>query len=196
MGPIHRTAKLATVAATPTGLLQSWRGGNQDALNGLMALLYDELTRIAHGAMGAERHDHTLQTRALVHEAYLRLIDAEVEIRDRAHFLALAARTMRRVLTDHARARVRVKRGGARVRVSVTDLPAPDTAVDYLDLENAMTRLESQDARAAQVLELHFYGGLDYDETAEALGISRATVDRDLRLGKAWLRRELRVEAG
>jgi len=187
MGPIHRTA-------TPTALLTSWRGGSQDALNGLMAVLYDELARIARGAMGAERRDHTLQTRALVHEAYLRLIDADVEIRDRAHFLALAARTMRRVLTDHARARVRVKRGGARVRVSLTELPAPGGAIDYLDLEHAMTRLETQDARAARVLELHFYGGLDYDETAEALGISRATVDRDLRLGKAWLRRELRVE--
>lgn len=158
-----------------------------------MPLLYDELARIARGAMSAERRDHTLQTRALVHEAYLRLIDADVEIRDRAHFLALAARTMRRVLTDHARARNRVKRGGERVRISVTDLPAPDT-MDYLDLERAMTRLEAQDARAARVLELHFYGGLDYDETAEAIGISRATVDRDLRLGKAWLRRELRVE--
>jgi len=158
-----------------------------------MPLLYDELARIAHGAMSAERRDHTLQTRALVHEVYLRLIDADVEIRDRAHFLALAARTMRRVLTDYARARNRVKRGGERVRISATDLPAPGT-MDYLDLERAMTRLEAQDARAARVLELHFYGGLDYDETAEAIGISRATVDRDLRLGKAWLRRELEAE--
>jgi RNA polymerase sigma factor (TIGR02999 family) len=160
-----------------------------------MPLLYDELARIAHGALSAERRDHTLQTRALVHEAYLRLVDAEVAVHDRAHFLALAARTMRRVLTDHARARRRVKRGGERVRVSITDLPAPDTAVDYLDLESALTRFEAQDARAARVLELHFYGGLDYAETAEALGISRATVDRDLRLGKAWLRRELQLEA-
>jgi len=197
MGPIHRTASARRVAvATPTALLQSWRGGDHDALDGLMSLLYDELARIARGAMGCERPDHTLQTSALVHEAYLRLVDADVDVHDRAHFLALAARTMRRVLTDHARARGRVKRGGERVRVSITELPAPDSGVDYLDLEAALTRLEAQDARAAQVLELHFYGGLDYAETAEALGISRATVDRDLRLGKAWLRRELQVEAG
>ncbi len=179
---------------SPTALLRSWRGGDAEALDRLMPLVYDELARIAHGALSAERRDHTLQTRALVHEAYLRLIDADVEIQDRAHFMALAARTMRRVLTNHARARQRVKRGGERVRISLTDLPAADAGVDYLDLEAALTRLQAQDPRAAQAVEMHFYGGLDYDETATALGVSRATVVRDLRLGNAWLRREFRID--
>ena len=107
--------------ATPTALLKSWCAGDREALDRLVPLLYDELARIARGAMSAERRDHTLQTRALVHEAYLRLIDAGVESRDRAHFLALAARTMRRVLTDHARKRHRVKRGGPRISVPLTD---------------------------------------------------------------------------
>ena len=181
--------------ATPTALLKSWCAGDREALDRLVPLLYDELSRIARGAMSVERRDHTLQTRALVHEAYLRLIDAGVEYRDRVHFLALAARTMRRVLADHARSRHRVKRGGPRIRVSLTDVAEqlPDGGFDYIELDEALTRLEAQDERKARVVELHFYGGLDYDEAAEALGVSRATVSSDLRLAKAWLRRELGV---
>jgi RNA polymerase sigma-70 factor (ECF subfamily) len=182
--------------ANPTTLLKSWRGGSREALDRLLPLLYDELSRIAHGAMGAERRDHTLQTRALIHEAYLRLIDADVDWRNRAHFLALASRTMRRVLTDHARAKHREKRGGAdQVKVPLTGLnvAGPDSSVEFLELEEALARLEAQDERKARVVEMHFYGGLNYEETAEALGISAATVDRDLRLAKAWLRRELKV---
>ena len=181
--------------ATPTALLKSWRGGDRGALDRLMPLVYDELSGIARGALSAERPDHTLQTRALVHEAYLRLVDAEVDFVDRAHFFALAARTMRRVLTDHARARQRDKRGGDMIRVPLTDLPAPqpDSAIDLLQLDAALTKLEAQDERRARVIEMHFYGGLNYEETAEALGVSKATVDRDLRLAKAWLRRELGV---
>src|SRR5262245_33679399 len=182
---------------TPTALLKSWRNGDGGALDRLMPLVYDELSRVARGAMGGERRDHTLQTRALVHEAYLRLIDADVEWRDRAHFFAIAARTMRRVLTDHARQRQRVKRGGERMRVPLTDLPSqePGVSLDLLELDTALTRLEAQDVRLARVVELHFYGGLDYQETGEALGISKATVDRDLRLARAWLRRELNGDA-
>lgn len=180
---------------TATALLHDCRGGNAEARERLLTLLYDELTGIARGAMSRERPGHTLQTRALVHEAYLRLIDADVDVTGRAHFLALAARTMRRVLTDHARARLRMKRGGPQVRVSLTEVAGSltDAKIDYLGLEDALTSLEAQDPRKAQVLELHFYGGLSYDETAAALGVSAATVDRDLRLAKAWLRRELTI---
>lgn len=183
--------------ATPTALLKSWRGGDRGALDQLMPLVYDELAGIARGALSAERRDHTLQTRALVHEAYLRLVDADVTVADRAHFFALAARTMRRVLTDHSRARQRDKRGGDQIRVPLTDLPTPqpEAAIDLLELDAALTRLEALDERRARVVELHFYGGLNYEETAEALDVSRATVDRDLRLAKAWLRRELRTAA-
>jgi RNA polymerase sigma-70 factor (ECF subfamily) len=184
-------------SGTPTVLLQSWRGGDRAALDQLLPLVYDELARIASGALGAERRDHTLQTRALVHEAYLRLIDADVSVNDRAHFFALAARTMRRVLADHARSRHREKRGGERVRVPLTDLAVtvPEASIDFLDLDEAIERLEAQDPRRARVVELHFFGGMNYEETAEAMGISAATVDRDLRLAKAWLRRELKVDA-
>ena len=168
-----------------------------EALDRLIPLLYEELVRIARGAMSAERRDHTLQTRALVHEAYIRLVDADLALNDRAHFFALAARTMRRVLADHARHRGRDKRGGERIRVPLTDLPVaqPDAAIDLLELDSALTKLEAQDARSARVVEMHFYGGLNHDEAAEALGVSRATVDRDLRLAKAWLRRELGLNA-
>ena len=180
--------------ATPTALFDSWRRGDREAFDQLMPLVYDELARIAHGAMGRERRDHSLQTRALVHEAYVRLIDADVVFKDRAHFFALAARLMRRVLADYARQRMRRKRdGGIRVAMPLADLPVPaqDVPLDLLDLEDALTRLEAHNERCARIVELHFYGGLDYEETAEALDISKATVDRDLRLAKAWLRREL-----
>ncbi len=184
-------------APSPTVLLRLWRDGDGGALERLIPLVYDELSRVARGAMGGERRDHTLQTRALVHEAYLRLIDAEIDWRDRAHFFAVAARTMRRVLTDHARRRVRQKRGGDQVRVDVTEIASPDSGrgIDIVALDDALVRLEAQDARRARVVELHYYGGLDYEEAAEALGISKATVDRDLRLAKAWLRRELQAAA-
>jgi len=174
-------------------LLQSWRAGDDRALDDLIPLVYDELVRIARGAMRAERRDHTLQTRALVHEAYLRLVDSDLALNDQAHFFALAARTMRRVLADHARSHGRDKRGGERLRVPLTDLPLAesDPAIDLLELHEALIKLEAQDVRSARVVELHFYGGLTHDEAAEALGVSRATIDRDLRLAKAWLRREL-----
>lgn len=161
-----------------------------------MELVYGELSRIARGALSHERRDHTLQTRGLVHEAYLRLIDAEVEWQDRAHFFALAARSMRRILTDHAKARGRVKRGANPVRVELADIIAPlaGTSVDLIDLDAAMEKLAALDARHAQLVELHFYAGLDYDEAAEVLGISARTVGRDLRLARAFLARELGVQ--
>ena len=170
---------------TTTVLLQAWRGGDRDALDRLLPVVYDELSGLARRALHGERSGHTLQTRALVHEAYLRLVDADISFHDRAHFIAIAARTMRRVLVDHARARRREKRGGGAVRLDLdkVDLPAPDEGLDILDLHEALERLA--------IVELHFFGGMSYDETAEAVGVSAATVDRELRLAKAWLKVEL-----
>ena len=134
---------------TATVLLQAWRGGDRDALDRLLPVVYDELSGLAQRALHGERPDHTLQTRALVHEAYLRLVDADISFQDRAHFMAVAARTMRRVLVDHARARRRDKRGGDAVRVDLDtiDVPAPDSAFDLLDLHDALERLAAFDAR-------------------------------------------------
>lgn len=187
-------------AVTPTELLQSWRGaGSRQAFDGLVAVLYDELERIAQGAMRREQQGHTLQTQALLHEAYLRLIDARVDWRDRAHFLAVAARTMRRILVDHGKARRRSKRGGGAVLVTLTgDLPAADATppIDVLVLSDAIDRLGAQDERQAQIVELHFFGGLTCQETAEALGVALTTIERDLRMARAWLRRDLAAGTG
>ncbi len=178
---------------TATLLLQAWCGGDRAALDRLLPVVYDELSGLAHRALRSERADHTLQTRALVHEAYLRLLDADVTFQNRAHFMAIAARTMRRILVDHARARLRDKRGGGAPRVALHDVdpPTPQQHMDVLDLHDALDRLAVFDARKASIVELHFFGGLSYDETAEAVGVSAATVDRELRLAKAWLRVDL-----
>ena len=178
---------------TATVLLLAWRGGDRAALDQLLPVVYGELAGLAHRALRSERSDHTLQTRALVHEAYLRLVDADISFQDRAHFMAVAARTMRRILVDHARARRRDKRGGDAVRIDMdkVELPAPGQGLDILDLHEALERLATFDARKSAIVELHFFGGLSYDETAEAVGVSAATVDRELRLAKAWLRVEL-----
>lgn len=174
-----------------TALLLKWRAGDRDALDRLLPVVYDELSDLAHHALRHERADHTLQTRALVHEAYLRLIDAEVPYQDRAHFMAVAARAIRRILVDHARLRRRQKRGGDLVRVELTDVEVPAPGIDVLDLHDALERLSAFDARKSEIVELHFFGGLSYDETAAAVGVSAATVDRELRLAKAWIRVDL-----
>lgn len=181
-----------------TILLHAWRGGEATALDRLLPLVYDELARIARGALRSERADHTLQTRALVHEAYLRLIDADVSWQDKAHFMAVAARTMRRVLVDHARSRRRQKRGGGAVKVELEDVAAIVTGptVDVLDLHDALEDLAKFDPRKAEIVELHFFGGLSYDETAEAMGVSAATVDRELRSAKAYLRTQMTSRGG
>jgi RNA polymerase sigma factor (TIGR02999 family) len=176
-----------------TALFLSWRGGDRAALDRLLPLVYDELAVIAHQALVHERDGHTLQTRALVHEAYLRLIDADVTFQDRSHFLAIAARTMRQVLVDHARLRGRDKRGGGAVRVDVDDVavPAPAVSFDVLALHEALDRLAAYDTRKAQLVELHFFGGLNQEEAAEALGVSIRTVERELRSARALLRHDL-----
>lgn len=179
-----------------TRLLVRWRDGDEAALEQLMPLVYDELRRLAERYMRSERPDHTLQATALVHEAYVRLAGVDVAWEDRIHFLSLAARMMRRVLVDHAKSGRRKKRGGGAAKVTLDDieLASPAPTSDLLALDDALTRLAAIDERKARAVELHFFGGLTYDETAAALGVSAATVDRDLRMAKAWLYHEVKGE--
>lgn len=179
-----------------TQLLNDWRDGNAQALNKLMPMVHDTLQRLAYKYMHGERVGHTLQATALVNEAYLQLVDVDVSWQNRAHFIAVAARTMRRILIDHARAKHRDKRGGDAMHVTLsnTQIGTGGEDPDILDLENVLQRLHAIDPRKADVIELSFYGGMTYDEIGEALGISAATVDRELRFAKAWLLRELKLE--
>jgi RNA polymerase sigma factor (TIGR02999 family) len=187
----------ATPAPGATQLLHAWRAGDAAALDKLMPLLYGELSRQAHLALAREREGHTLETRALVHEAYLRLVDADVEWQDRAHFLALTARTMRRILVDHAKARLADKRGGGGMRVTLAFVEgAASPSIDVLAVHEAIERLALQDERKAELVELYYFGGLSQEELAEAKQVSLSTVERELRLARAWLRRELGPAAG
>ncbi|HUA57747.1 MAG TPA: sigma-70 family RNA polymerase sigma factor [Verrucomicrobiae bacterium] len=176
-------------AAGVTGLLIEWGNGDRGALDRLMPLVYEELRRIARRHLHLEGHGHTLQSTALVHEAYLRLVDQNrVQWRDRAHFFAVSARLIRRILLDHARRRLARKRGGAATRLTVENvgLPAPQN-VDLIALDQALDNLAELDATQAQVVEMRFFAGLTIPETAEALRISTATVERDWITAKAWL---------
>ena len=173
-----------------TRLLLAWSAGDQDALHRLTPLVYRELHRLAAGYMARERTDHTLQPTALVNEAYVRLVDLQgVDWRDRAHFLAMAARTMRLILVDFARARGYQKRscGGERVILDESLILAEEPGTDLVALDDALNRLAEIDPRKSQVVELRYFGGLRVDETAEALNISAETVARDWRAAKAWL---------
>ena len=176
-----------------TQLLQAWRHGDGQALERLTPMVYRELHRLAHSAMRGERPGHTLQTTALVHEAFLALADAEVDWADRAHFYAIAARQMRRILVNHGEAHRAAKRGGGVPHASLDEaldvVGTPSAEVGELD--DALRRLEAFDARKAQILELHYFGGLTYDEMAAALGLSASTIDTELRFAKAWLRQQL-----
>lgn len=179
-------------AASVTTLLHHWRSGDKAALDQLTPLIYDDLWRIAARQLRSERSGHTLQATALVHEAFARLKDAEVAWQDRAHFFAIAARLMRRILTDYGRARQRDKRGGGMRPITLNeDSGEPRETERLLELDAALDKLARVDERKSDILVLHFFGGMTYDEMAEALGISAATVDRDLRLAKAWLANEL-----
>jgi RNA polymerase sigma factor (TIGR02999 family) len=179
----------------PTELLRAWSQGDGSALDRLIPLVYNELHRLARHYMRRERPDHTLQATSLVNEAYLRLIDVNrVEWRNRAHFLALAAQMMRRILVESARNRHRQKRGGDAVRVSIDDieeLPEPKER-DVAALSDALSALAVFDARMSQIVELRFFGGLTVEETAEVLNVSPETVMRDWKTAKAWLIREFR----
>jgi RNA polymerase sigma factor (TIGR02999 family) len=181
-----------------TELLRAWNRGDQQALEQLIPLVEAELRRAARAYMVRERREHTLQPTALVNEAFLRLTKAQrIHWQDRAHFLGIAARLMRRVLVDHARVRAAGKRGGGAQKVSLEDalVLAPEPAVDVLALDRALESLAAVDARKAQVVELRFFGGLSVEETAEVLHVSTDTVKRDWRMAKAWLLHELKGDA-
>jgi RNA polymerase sigma factor (TIGR02999 family) len=178
-----------------TRMLQEWSGGKQEALDALLPLVYEELHRQASRYLRRERRDHTLQTTALIHEAYLKLIDQRgVNWQNRAHFFGIAAQAMRRILVDYAKARHRSKRGGIG-----EDLPLEEAAlvvseersIDLVALDEALTRLAEFDERQARIVELRYFSGLNIEETAEVLHISPATVKSDWNVAKAWLRHEI-----
>ena len=178
-----------------TILLQAWRGGDQGALDKLMPLVYGELHRLAHRYMLREHVGHTLQTTAVLNEAYLRLIDAQqIEWKDRAHFFAISAKLMRRILVEFARSRGRNKRGGDVHKVELDEALAisPQRGTDLVALDDALNALAAMDERKAKVIELRFFGGLSVKETAEVLSVSADTVMRDWRLAKVWLWREMK----
>jgi len=180
-----------------TQLLVAWGNGDEAAREELMPLVYGELHRLAHGYMGKERVDHTLQTSALVNEAYLRLIDQKrVQWQNRAHFFGIAARMMRRILVDYARNRRYAKRGGDAFRVTLdeTFIVPEERSAEILALDYALNSLAEIDARKGQIVELRFFGGLSIEETAEVLQVSPGTVMRDWTLAKAWLRKEMTSE--
>jgi RNA polymerase sigma factor (TIGR02999 family) len=180
------------VPANFTQLLTEWRSGHPHALERLTPLVYDELRRLARNYMRTERGSHTLQATAVVHEAFLRLIQANVELQDRAHFFALASRLMRRVLVDHAKSRSRIKRNAGVRELSIGDPdPLPVTNFDVIALDDALESLVRVEPRLAQVIELHYFGGLTYEQIAAAAGASTATVHRDIRLARAWLLNEI-----
>jgi RNA polymerase sigma factor (TIGR02999 family) len=175
---------------TITGLLQEWTAGDESALADLVPIVHGELRRLARRQMRRERPDHTLQTSALINEAYLRLRGVRrMEWRDRAHFFAMAARLMRRVLIDHARGRSYLKRGGAARTLSLDEVDdiATEPGRDLVALDAALSELETLDTRKSRVVELRFFGGLTVEETADVLEVSVDTVMRDWRLAKAWL---------
>jgi len=177
-----------------TQLLVAWSNGDRAALDRLMPLVYGELHRLAHHYMTRERPDHSLQTTALVNEAYLRLVDQkQVHWKNRAHFFGIAAQLMRRILVDDARNRARAKRGGDALKVSLDEgaTVAQGRAAEMIALDDALLELAAIDPRRSQVVELRFFGGLSVAETAELLGISPNTVVRDWNMAKAWLYREV-----
>jgi len=177
-----------------TGLLREWRGGNQEAANQLMELVSGELHRIASREMRRERREHTLQTTALVHETYLRLCGSgPVDWKDRAHFFAVAAQQLRRVLVDHARRVHSEKRGGGQIRLELLESDGGTWELDeeLLAVDESLTRLQVLDERAAKVIELRFFGGLSEAEAAEALNISIATLKRDWEFARTWLASQL-----
>lgn len=176
-----------------TRLLHDWNGGDVQAAESLISAVYERLRQLASQQFASERSGHTLQPTALVHEAFLGLQKADVDWQDRHHFYALAAQMMRRLLVDHARARLREKRGGGQCRVELDtrELGSPAVDADLLLLDDALDKLATRNLRTARVLELIYFGGLTQDAVAEVLDISRRTIDRDLKLGRAWLKKEL-----
>jgi RNA polymerase sigma factor (TIGR02999 family) len=176
-----------------TELLQHWATGNQEALHALVPMVYKELRRLAHYHLQAERPDHTLQSTALVHEAYLRLAGGQQgEVRNRAHFIAVASRLMREILVDYARGRRALKRdGGCRISFDALAAIPVNGDAELLSLNDALNELARMDERQAKIVDMKFFGGLSSPEIAEVLGISRATVDRDWATARVWLHRQM-----
>jgi RNA polymerase sigma-70 factor (ECF subfamily) len=190
----RRVEDMGVAGDNATALLLAWRDGDATAFDRLVPLVHDELRRLARAYMAKERAGHTLQPTALVNEAYLRLINVhQIQWQNRAHFLAMAARTMRRILVDSARARGNEKRGGGVEKVPLDELALGQTAseMDVLRVDEALQALAAIYPRQHDVVELRFFGGLTIEETAEVLGISPDTVKRDWRFAKLWLVREL-----
>lgn len=186
-----------TSSATITQLLIRWRNGDQTALDELAPQVYDELRRLAKHYLRVERPEHTLQASDLVHEAYLRLVDEQgIDWQNRAHFFGIAAVRMRHILVEHARNRQAAKRGGGEYLLSLSkaDRQPEDRDVNLLALDDALQRLEALDPQKARIVELRYFGGLTIEETAEAIGISPATVKRDWSMARAWLRSEISNE--
>ena len=175
-----------------TGLLARWRAGDQAAFDQLVPIIYGELRRIASTYLSRERENHTLQPTALVNEAFLRLIGQDVEWQNRSHFIGVAAQMMRRVLVDHARGKQALKRGGDVTMIELSpDVAAADREYQILALDDALQQLATLDERQAKIVELRFFGGLTIEETAEAIGVSPATVKREWTMARAWLHREI-----
>lgn len=180
-----------------TRLLSAWRAGDNSALQQLTPLVYEELRLLAHRYMRRERNSHTLQATAVVHEAFVRMVDLEVAWQDRTHFYAVAATLMRRILVDHAKSKHRAKRGGSALIRSLetsdfnTAAAIGVSTYDVLDVDETLEQLAKVDERLARAIELHYFGGLTCPEIAATLNISEATVHRDLRLAKAWMLKEL-----
>jgi RNA polymerase sigma-70 factor, ECF subfamily len=188
----------ASVPGETTRLLSEWRAGDQTAFDRLLPIVYEELRRLASHYMRAERADHLLQTTALVHEAYLRLIDdKDASYETRHHFFAVAAQVMRHVLVDYARARQRAKRGGGAPAVPLEDVAviSDERAEEVIAVDAALENLMSLDVRKGRIFELRHFGGLSVEEAAQVLQVSPATVARDWRMAKAWLRRAITAES-
>jgi RNA polymerase sigma factor (TIGR02999 family) len=186
---------IAEPNAAVTRLLVRWTEGDKQALEDLLPLVYDELRRLARRYLQQERPGHTLQSTALVHEAYLRLVDQNVSWQNRAHFFGIAAQMMRRILVDHARSRSAAKRGDGACRVTLDEglVAQEQRDLDVVALDDALTNLGKIDPQQGKIVELRFFAGLSIEETSEVLNISPATVKRDWAMAKAWLHREMTV---
>lgn len=176
-----------------TVLLNRWSAGDEGALDALTPLVYDELHKLAQSAFRRERGGHTLQATAVVNEAWMQLANASVDWQSQKHFFALAARMMRRILVNHANAKAAEKRGGDAVMVTLDEeaITGDGGGQDVIDLDKALTELADEDERKAKLLELHYFAGMTYRDAGAALGVSEATAKRDLRFGKAWMRKRL-----
>ena len=188
---------MAAASEGITQLLINWRNGDTAALDQLMPIVYEELRRLARGFMGKERNNHTLQTSALINEAYLKLVDQdETNWQNRAHFFAVAAQIMRHILVDHARSYGYAKRGAGAQRVGLDDTKvfSEERAGELVALDEALTKLAAVDPRKSRLVELRFFGGLNIDETADVMELSPTTVQREWRAAKAWLQRFIKGE--